>query len=172
MKKNLKKKLSFTKLQQHLEDIINEVNLIKQILQRELPPEHFSFKDIVRSFFGATFIGVTFVFNKNLVELVPMLNSTRITLVILSTILLLSFEIYFIGYQRVSDKTERKFFQFWFKRIITFYLVAIVVSLYLSFLYNVTGLVGSIENIIRLVVAMSMPCSVGASIADLLKETG
>ena len=147
----------------------SEVKLIKQILQRELPPEHFSSRDIVRSFFGAAFLGITFVFSKNLVELVPRLDNIRLWLIILSTLFILTLEIYYIGYQRVRDP-KRGFFQFWFKRVTTFYIVAITVSLYLSFIYGLTTVFASPENIIKLVVAMSMPCAIGASITDLLKK--
>lgn len=170
MKRSQKQKSSIIKIQRSTNALLADVGLIKQILQKEVPPEHFSSKDVIRSFFGATFIGVTFIFNKNLVELAPQLDSARIGLVILSTLVLLSLEIYFIGYQRVLDP-QRTFFQFWLKRVVTFYVVALIVSLYLSFLYNVTGLVGSVENAARLVIAMSMPCAIGASITDLLKKT-
>ncbi|MBI4016298.1 MAG: DUF2391 family protein [Candidatus Aenigmarchaeota archaeon] len=145
-----------------------EVELIKQILQRELPPEHFSSRDIVRSFFGAAFLGVTFVFSKNLAELVPRLDNLRLLLIVLSTFFILTFEIYYIGYQRVRDP-ERKFFQFWFKRVFTFYIVAVFVSFHLSYIYGLTTVIGA-ENIIKLVIAMSMPCAIGASITDLLKK--
>ncbi len=145
-----------------------EVELIKQILQRELPPEHFSSRDVVRSFFGAAFLGVTFVFSKNLAELVPRLDNLRLLLIVLSTFFILTFEIYYIGYQRVRDP-ERRFFQFWFKRVFTFYFVAVFVSFYLSYIYGLTGIIGT-NNIVRLVVAMTMPCAIGASITDLLKK--
>lgn len=145
-----------------------EVALIRQILQRELPPEHFSSRDIVRSFFGAAFIGVTFVFSKYLVELAPQLDVQRLILIILSTVAILTLEIYYIGYQRVQDP-QRKFFQFWFKRLVTFYVVAILVSAYLSYIYSLTTVVGG-ENVIKLVIAMSMPCAIGASITDLMKK--
>lgn len=148
--------------------LASEVELIKQILQRELPPEHFSSRDIVRSFFGAAFIGVTFVFSKYLVELAPQLDVQRLILIILSTVVILTLEIYYIGYQRVQDP-QRGFFQFWLKRLVTFYVVAVLVSAYLSFIYSLTTVVGA-ENVIKLVIAMSMPCAIGASITDLIKK--
>ncbi len=155
-------------LREAVNKISLELALIKQILQRELPPEHFGFRDVVRSFFGAAFIGITFVFSKNLIELPPLLDASRLLLIVLSTVVILTLEIYYIGYARVTDP-HRWFFQFWLKRIATFYIVAIIVSLYLAYIYNLTLLVGD-RNIIKLVLAMSMPCAIGASITDLLKK--
>ena len=52
----------------------------------------------------------------------------------------------------------------------TFYSVAIITSAYLAFIYNITALAGSNENIAKLIIAISMPCAIGASITDLLKK--
>lgn len=153
-----------------LKDVQDEIHIIKRLLFRELPPEHFSAKDVVRSFFGAFFIGSTFIFTRTLVEISPLLDSYRIMFIVLSTIGILTAEIYFIGYQRVEDKSTRPFVQFWLKRLVTFYAVGILVSACLAFIYNITSLVGPAENIVKLIVAASMPCSIGASITDLLKK--
>ncbi len=150
--------------------IKKDVDLIRKTLLKELPPEHFSVKDIVRSFFGAAFIGSTFIFTRTLVEISPFLDGLRIFFIVLSTIGILTAEIYFIGYQRVENKNKRHFAQFWIKRLLTFYSVGILVSAYLAFIYNITFLVGSPENIAKLILAASMPCSIGASITDLLKK--
>jgi len=153
-----------------LAHLIKDIDLIKKHLFKELPPEHFSVKDIVRSFFGAAFIGSTFIFTRTLVEISPLLDTLRILIIIFSTVGILTAEIYFIGYQRVEDKNKRHFGQFWFKRLVTFYSVGILVSAYLAFIYNITFLVGPPENIAKLILAASMPCSIGASITDLLKK--
>ena len=171
MKNKKNKKLSTTKIYQHLETVVSELEHIRKIVQKEVPPEHFSLKDIVLSFFGATFVGMTVVFNKYLIELPPHMSDWRMVAVMLSTWFVLSFEIYFVGYARVEDKSQRPFFQFWAKRLATFYGVGIVVALFLATLYNVTEIAGSLEGMLKIVVAMSMPCSIGASVADLFKET-
>ena len=108
------------------------------------------------------------MFSKYLVELAPQLDVQRLILIILSTVAILTLEIYYIGYQRVQDP-QRKFFQFWFKRLVTFFVVAILVSAYLPYIYSLTTVVGG-ENVIKLVIAMSMPCAIGASITDLMKK--
>jgi len=153
-----------------INDVKRELDVIKKLLFRELPPEHFSVKDVIRSFFGASFIGSTFIFTRTLVEISPLLDFYRIVIIIFSTIVFLSAEIYYIGYQRVENKASRPFGQFWIKRLLTFYSVGIIVSAYLAFIYNITSLVGSSENVLKLIIAASMPCSIGASITDLLKK--
>src|SRR3989338_10522871 len=95
-----------------LAHLIKDIDLIKKHLFKELPPEHFSSKDIVRSFFGAAFIGSTFIFTRTLIEVSTILDSTRIMLIIISTIGILTAEIYYIGYQRVENKKIRPFAQF------------------------------------------------------------
>lgn len=147
-----------------------DVVLIKKLLLKEVPPEHFSMKDIIRSFFGAAFIGSTFIFTRLLVEVTPLLDAWHVWAIILSTIGILTAEIYFIGYERVENKAARHFGQFWLKRLLTFYAVSIIVSAYLAWIYNITALVGNSENVVKLVIAMSLPCSIGASITDLLKK--
>lgn len=150
--------------------ISRELEIIRKALLKELPPEHFSAKDIVRSFFGAAFIGSTFIFTRTLIEISPLLNNSRIAIIILSTIGILTAEIYFIGYQRVENKYKRHFGQFLLKRLLTFYAVGILVSAYLAFIYNITALVVTPENMFKLIIAASMPCSIGASITDLLRK--
>ena len=170
MKNKKNKKSNITNISQHLETVVSELELIRKIVKKEVPPEHFSLKDVILSFFGATFVGMTVVFNKYLIELPPHLSTERMIAVMLATWFILSFEIYFVGYARVENKTRRPFFQFWSKRLATFYGVGITVALFLATLYNVTEIVGSTEGMLKIVVAMSMPCSIGASVADLFKE--
>lgn len=148
----------------------NDVRFIKKLLLKDIPPEHFSMKDIIRSFFGAAFIGSTFIFTRLLVEVTPLLDAWHVGAIIVSTIAILTAEIYFIGYERVENKAARPFGQFWIKRLLTFYAVSIVVSAYLALIYNIFALVGPAENVVKLIIAMSMPCSIGASITDLLKK--
>ncbi len=147
-----------------------DVTFIKKLLLKQLPPEHFSAKDVVRSFFGAAFIGSTFIFTRLLVEVTPLLDAWHVVAIVLSTVGVLTAEIYFIGYARVENKSLRPFGQFWIKRLFTFYAVSIIVSAYLAWIYNITALVGGFENVVKLVIAMSLPCSIGASITDLLKK--
>ena len=111
-----------------LQSIAHEVDFIKKLLLKEVPPEHFSMKDIVRSFFGAAFIGSTFIFSRLLIEIPPLLTTRHVIAIVVSTLAILTAEIYYIGYQRVENKKARPFGQFWLKRLLTFYAVSIIVS--------------------------------------------
>ena len=87
--------------------------------------------------------------------------------------IILTAEIYFIGYNRVTKKTQRKFGQFWLKRIISFYSVALITSTLLIYLFGLNLLpdvANNLNDILKLVVLISMPCAIGAAITDLLKK--
>jgi uncharacterized membrane protein len=136
-------------------------------------PAILSKRDLVDSFFGALFLGVTFTIKGLLIRVSQGLTGLNIILIIVSTLLILTAEIYFIGYSRVIKKEERKFGQFWFKRIVLFYAVAILTSTFLVFVFglnNFTEISGSLFEIYKLIIVISMPCAIGASITDLLKR--
>lgn len=133
-------------------------------------PEYFSAKDIVRSFFGSLFFGFAFIFSKALIDLSITLDKIHVLLILVSTFLILTFEIYFIGYQRVKDTERRPFWEFWLKRFSTFYIITVLVSLYLVYIYNFQIYLATYMEIIKLIVAVSLPCATGAAIADLLKK--
>ncbi len=147
-----------------------DVNEIKKILLREAPPELFSFKDVARSFFGALFLGFAML-SKLLVELAPNLKNNHVLLIIIFTIIILTMEIYFIGYARLTpaEKKTRYFGEFWTKRFVTFYVVAILVSVLLVWIYNINSLLPAADNF-KLIVSLSMPCAIGAATADLLRK--
>ncbi|MEM3127357.1 MAG: DUF2391 family protein [Candidatus Woesearchaeota archaeon] len=146
-----------------------DIKAIKKRILGEEAPEHFGRKDIVRSFFGAMLFGLTFVFKGLLFQISKNLQEFHIFLIILTTIIVLTLEIYFIGYSRVENKKQRPFGQFWFKRIAVFYAVAIFTTLGLIYIYGLADSLTTFEEV-QLVIALSLPCAVGASLADLLKQ--
>ncbi|MBD3248510.1 DUF2391 family protein [Candidatus Woesearchaeota archaeon] len=136
-------------------------------------PSDFSEKDFFRAFFGALVFGMTFALKGLLIDVSIALTKWHISAIILFTILIMTAEIYFIGYRRIIKKEERKFGQFWLKRTLVFYSVSIFVSLFLVYVYglnNVPGIDNISWNIFRMVIAISMPCVIGAAISDLLKQ--
>lgn len=133
-------------------------------------PEHFSAKDAISSFFGALFLGFAFIFSRVLVDLSMTLDKIHIILIVLSTFLILTFEIYFIGYQKVKERGKRPFWEFWLKRFATFYIITVLVSLYLVYIYNFQVYLTTYIEVIKLVAAVSLPCATGAAIANLLKK--
>ncbi len=91
-------------------------------------------------------------------------------IMILLTFIFLTIGIYVIGYQRVVDKNRRRFGQFWLKRIFAFYLIGLLVAIGLSFLFGIQYLVNDGHFVSRVIIIMSVPCAIGASLADLLKK--
>lgn len=154
-----------------IDRIANDVRLIKQKLIEKVPT-HFSSHDVVRSFFGALLMGLTFVLKGQLFRVSLALKQAHLTLIVISTLVILTGEIYFIGYRHVShgEKKKRGFGQFWLKRITTFTFIALIVSFLLVYLYGIDLLAGSITDTLKVIIAVFMPCAIGAGLADLLKE--
>lgn len=155
-----------------IDDIKKGVDeLRKRYLMDE--PEHFSKRDLVDAFFGALLLGLTFAVKGLLIRVSQALSNTNIILIIVFTLLILTAEIYFIGYSRVTKKSERKFGQFWVKRILVFVIVAAITSIVLIYLFGLNKLSeinNNFSSVFRLIVLISMPCAIGAAIADLLKK--
>lgn len=158
----------------------SKVNTIEEnlyVLRQHLldkKPSHFSHKDIARAFFGSLVFGFTFALKNILIDTALNLTIYHVAALILSTITIMTLEIYYIGYRRVptSERTQRKFGQFWLKRISTYYGIALLVSTFLVYIYNLNvyeGIVTSYD-LFRVIISISMPAGIGASIADLLKQ--
>lgn len=148
--------------------LTRDMSLIKAHLLPRAPPK-FSGKDLVKSFFGSLLVGLTFTFKGLLFEISFGLTNFHISLIILSTIIILTLEIYYIAYAKVKDKNHRGFGQFWLKRILTFYSVAILTTFILVFIYGLTTILDP-GLIWKLIIAVSFPCAIGASLGDLLER--
>jgi len=153
-------------------ELIQDIKTIKnKLITKE--PKHFGFKDVLHSFIGSLMFGITFALKGLLVEVAVLLTTIQQILIVLSTLVILTGEIYFFGYTRVKVKKERKFFQFWIKRLITFYLIAILVSFFIICIYglpNLPKIGNNFNNIFKLVIVVSMPSAIGAGLADLVKR--
>jgi len=148
----------------------NDVRLIKQEVLSETPPDYFSTKDIARSFFGALFLTSTFIFSSRITEQVKLMELPNIWALIITTFIVLTIEIYFIGYQRIRNKKERPFTEFWGKRIVTFWTMALLVSFGLAMLYAFDKVFTNAADMVKFAVVLSFPASVGAALADLLRR--
>jgi uncharacterized membrane protein len=151
------------------EQIHNDIIKIKREIV-DKTPEKFSKNDLLRSFLGSLILGFSVIFSSNLVNVSKILPLQHIFVIALFTFTVLSSEIYFIGYARVENKHERKFGQFWFKRILAFYFVAFTISLILVYVFGVIYLVETQQQFLNLMFLISTPCAIGASISDLLKK--
>lgn len=154
------------------EELIQDIKTIKnKLIVKE--PKHFGIKDIIHSFFGSLIFALTFALKGLLVEVGLLLTNLQQILIVVSTLIILTGEIYFFGYVKVTKKEERKFFQFWFKRLTTFYLIAILVSFFVICIYglqNLPNIGNNFDNILKLVIVVSMPAAIGAGLSDLVKR--
>lgn len=165
-----------TRLEREIEELKIEDDIIKndiQKIRRELvdkTPEHFNQKDVLRAFMGSLFLAFSVAFSSNVVTAAKKIPDEHIKLVVVFTLVILIAEIYFIGYQRVDNKSKRKFGQFCVKRLFVFYLVAILVSIMITYIFGLVYLLDSSEQYYKMVLIISGPASIGASISDLLKK--
>jgi len=150
-----------------IDQIAQDTRVLRERLVEKVPG-HFGMKHVIAAFFGALFFGFTFVLKGLLFNIGLTLTGFELVMITLVTWLILTAEIYFVGYTRVPDKYRRKFGQFWAKRILTYYCIAIATSFLLLSLYNITYLAGTSYNVLKLVVAVSFPAAIGAGGADLL----
>ncbi len=156
-------------LEQEIAEIKGELHQIKKRLVEKVP-DHFSKQDVVNAFFGALFLGLTFLFKGALIQVGLNILWDNVVIIVTSTLFILSTQIYFIGYKRVKNPEERPFGQFLFKRLTAIYGIALVVSFYLLYIFGFLTLLGSFTNLIKLTLLLSMPCSIGAAVGDLLKK--
>lgn len=156
-------------VEQDIETIKHDIKEIKrQVIEKV--PDHFNKQDIVRAFFGALVIGLTFLFKGLLIEIGLKIPWSNAIIVVTSTLFILSTQIYFIGYKRIKNPEERPFGQFLIKRLTAIFGIAIIVSFYLLYIFGFIVLVGTFANMIKLTLLLSMPCAIGAAVGDLLKK--
>jgi uncharacterized membrane protein len=155
--------------EQDLRELKDEVNEIKKKLIERVP-EHYSKRDAINAFFGALLVGLPFLFGGLILQIGLSLPWGNVAIIVTSTIFILTTQIYFIGYKRVTNTEERPFGQFLAKRLFTIYGIAIIVAFYLLYIFGFLNLVGSFSGLIKLTLIISMPCSIGAGIGDLLKK--
>lgn len=153
-----------------MDRLLKEVVSLRREVLRLSPPEYFSMKDVARSFFGSLLLAFTFIFSSRLVEQTKLMTSAHVLFIIVATLVILTVEIYFIGYARVPNRRNRPFYEFWAKRIVTFYLVAWVVSFGVALLYAFNSVFPSLTGLAVFAVGVSLPASIGAAFADLLRS--
>ncbi len=149
-----------------IESNISELH--EKILEKR--PSHFKKREVVNAFFASLILGLVLIFKGSLFEVAVNLRDGHLIAIIIATVILLTAEIYFIGYTRVKRKRERRFGQFWLKRFVTLYAIAIIVSLFLVYLFGINFLVHTSYDVLKIVIAVSMPCAVGAAVPSLLKQ--
>ncbi len=152
-----------------LKQVADDVRYIREEHIDKIP-QHFSPKAIVASLFGALIFGLTFSLKGLLLQVTQNFSVNQKWYIIAALLLILTAEIYFIGYARVKNKSQRHFSQFWLKRTITYFGIGVVVAIFLVYIYGVQNLVVSDAHLLNTIVALALPCCIGASIADLLKQ--
>jgi uncharacterized membrane protein len=156
-------------LEQQDTNIKNDLeNLHKELIEKA--PELFSKRDLLRAFLGSLFLGFSVLFSSNLLNVAKILPERHVYVILFFTFIVLSSEIYFIGYSRVPDKDKRPFMQFWLKRLLAFYFVAFAVSFILMYIFGLIYLIDTPAQFINAIIILTTPTAIGASIGDLIKK--
>lgn len=173
------KSKSICRIEREIDEEKREIELLESNVERikeglvEKVPQRFSMRDVVNAFFGSLILGLTFVLKGGIIEAALNLTKTHLILLIFVTLLILMFEIYFIQYIRVKDRTRRKVGQFITKRLLTLYTITVLTTVFLIYLMNLNNhpLIGNtFDNVLRLVILNSFPCAIGAAVPSLLKK--
>ena len=155
--------------EKELIEIKKAISKMKEnVLDKE--PGHFSKNDILKIFFGSLTVGFAFIFSGALVKTAVNLDIKHLELIILTTLALLCIEIYFVWFHQVKNKKQRPLGEFLTKRLTTLYIVAIMCSFILIYIFNIDSQLTNFSDVMKLVVLMSMPCSLGAAIPSILKN--
>lgn len=149
--------------------IERELHDIRRV-QVERVPRHFGMKAVIGALFGSLFFGVSFALKGLLLQVSRHLTVQHVWFIVAAIVLILTCEIYFIGYSYVQNKKRRPFGQFWVKRIVTYVCVGFAVAAFLVYLYGINGIADDAVHVRNIVVALAFPCCIGASIADLIKK--
>ncbi len=152
-----------------IDRIAEDTRVLRERLVEKIPG-HFDVKHLIVAFFGALFFGFTFVLKGLLIDVGLLLSTRDLVLMTLASWLILTAEIYYVGYARVpyNERKQRPFGQFWAKRIFSYYFISIAVAFILLYLYGIAQLVATPDNLLKLVIAISFPASIGAAVSDLL----
>jgi uncharacterized membrane protein len=162
----IKRELDVVKFETEI--IKNDVERIKDKLI-DHTPDHFSKQDWVRAFIGALFFGFSVLFSLGTINIAVNIPEPHLYIIVACTLILLTLEIYIIGYSKVADKKNRKFGQFWIKRIIMFYFIALLVASSIAYIFGLQYIIAP-QYFVSLVIILSAPCAIGASLGDLLKK--
>jgi uncharacterized membrane protein len=152
---------------------LNEIRDVILSMKRKVldkAPSHFSKRDIINAIFGSLVVGLTFVLKGGIIQTAQNLTLVHIEFIILFTLLILMAQIYFIGYSRIDDKSDRSFGEFMTKRLVTLYGISLIISFFLVYIFNINMALPDFYNTMKMVVLLSMPSAVGAAVPNLLKQ--
>lgn len=152
---------------EELEDL-EELKKLEKDIKKELktsPLKRVTLKDISKSIIGA-FIGImghfAFFYGVKISHDISMMRASMLYLV---SFLIGSMFIYYSGYRQVKESKSLKFIPL---RIITIYLTAMAVVVFVLFLFGFVTLETHFNEIYKSVAAISILAVLGACTADLI----
>ncbi|HLC98566.1 MAG TPA: hypothetical protein VJC00_01000 [Candidatus Nanoarchaeia archaeon] len=132
-------------------------------------PAHFSRKDFFKALFGSFVIGLTFLFKGSLVSYAIKMGWYNVILVLFTTFLVVSLEIYALSYKFVVHRKERPFYEFWSKRFFAITISTFIAIYFSIYIYGINSFLTQIE-ILKVTSAVFMPAAITGAAVEVLKE--
>ncbi|MFC1697753.1 DUF2391 family protein [Nanoarchaeota archaeon] len=148
-----------------------DVKYIRKSIEKTSKIADFSIDDVIFTFFAAFALGLVFIFKGKMIEISKNLGWVHVGLIIGLSLFIMAAIVYYFAYGKHKvDIHKRAPFEFVSKRVISSYIIAVIAAILLVFIYNINSNASNFGEIVRIVVAISLPCSIGATIKDLFKK--
>ena len=134
------------------------------------PPNHFSIHDFLNAVFGSFFVAITFLASGNMTAYALRLEILNMVAIVIFTFIVITFEIYILGYRFVRKKAKRPFYEFWGHRFPTMVLSSFVSIYALMYLYGLNEYYSSLD-MLKIAIAIFLPAAAaGAAMESLRKK--
>lgn len=133
-------------------------------------PPRFTRDDFARAFFGSFIAAVTFLFKGSMVSFSIQMSVFSTMAVALLTCLLLTVEIYVLGYKYVQDRKRRPFLEFWAKRFFSIILSSFLAIYLLMFAYGIQDIVGDPTLLFKVAIAVLLPAATAGGAVEILRK--
>ncbi len=155
------------KVEKELSQFEKEIRGLKKEIKPEVE-EKISFKDFARGIVGSIFGMSIMGWHEGVREAALGMSSLNVVLIIFLTVLAGASVLYFSQYRRIKERWIVQ--QLLPKRFIIFYILALVVVFFVYTVFNIIQLgVTPPKDIIRLVLVIGFPATIGASTADIIR---
>jgi len=132
-------------------------------------PHHFSLRDFLKAMLAALIVALTFVFKGSMFEYAEKMNSSHVFFVLVVTCIIVTIEIYFLGYRFVTNRKERPFYEFWAKRFFTIITSSFIMVWLIIHMYGINEYITTQEEL-KFIFAVLFPSAIAGAAMEILKK--
>jgi uncharacterized membrane protein len=133
------------------------------------PPHHFSVHDFLNAVFGSFFVALTFLFKGGMTSIALNMPVANMIALVIFTFVIITFEIYMLGYRYVRKRAQRPFRQFWVHRFTTMVLASFGSIYLIMYLYGLDANYTHIE-MLRIACTIFLPAAAAGAAMELLRK--